>query len=198
MLKSLVSLFLASLLIFNLSSCKVQEEYGDLSSNDILNFEAKEKETTSDDTSSLGEEVDISQIYMQFNPACIFSPEEEVLNDNYLISNITFDLTKDFPQEFDKDKISEIFISDFETNDVKKITSNHLYLLLTFDIKNTLNSERKAYINSVGSFSLMNETHKEIKRFFNEPIYYSGNTHNLSEKDFWAVDFKKMRKKQLP
>lgn len=196
MLKGLVSLFLASLLIFSLSSCKTQEGY-DLSSNDILNFEANEKETTSEGASSLGQEENLSDFYRQFNPACIFSPEEEVLNDGFLISDMTFELTKEFPQEFDNEKISEIFIPDFESNDVKMITSNHFYLLLTFDIKNTLNIEKKAYINSVGSFSVMDETYKEVKRFFNEPIYYSGNTHNLSDKDFWAMDFKNNEKKTI-
>lgn len=196
MLKGLISLFLASILIFSLSSCETQE-YNNLSSNDILNFESKEKETTSDGTSSLVQEGNVSQFYRQFNPACIFSPEEEVLNDDFSISNITLELTKEFPQEFDKEKILEIFISDFESNDVKKIMSNHLYLLLTFDVKNTLNSERKVYINGLGSFSVIDETYKEVKRFFNEPIYYSKNTHNLSDKDFWAVDFKKNENKTI-
>lgn len=189
-MKKIFTMCLVGVMILGLCSCKSQ--LTDINSQDSpLNFETEKKEEITDSSSSNStQQGNITDFYRQFNPACILNPEEKTTYNNFSLSNLEVKLSKAFPSDFDKSKISEIFVSDFKTDENLKITSEHTYLFLTLKVTNTESTNQQIYISGLGGFSKLNQSYKEIKKFFNEPIYYSNNKHISSDKDFWKDDFK--------
>ena len=151
-MKKILTMCLAGIMILGLCSCKCQPT--DINSQDSsLSFETEKKDENSDGSfSSSAKDGDITDFYRQFNAACIVNPEEKVTYNNFSISNLKVGLSKTFPNNFDKNKVSETFISDFKTDENLKITSEHTYLFLTLNITNTESTDHQIYINGLGGF----------------------------------------------